>query len=163
MGIIDEDALFVDEGKTTYVLRPSEGAMLVSDRLNNAYIRSIFEDTFVVSGHQFMPFQASIDKEVQKLLNFIGVIVYPVCLALCTPVFLHHLVMEKETKLVENMKINGMKMYNYWLVNGVFNFCSYCITAILFWSFGRYVCDLDFFTDTNGRVLFEIYFIWGLC
>ena len=109
-----------------------------------------------------MPFHAQVDKEIGKLLNFVGAIVYPVCLALCIPVFIHHLVMEKEEKLVENMKINGMKMHNYWLVNGLVNFTSYALTAFCFVIFGRYVCDLDFFYKTHPRILFEVYFLWGL-
>ena len=56
--ISDEDALFVDQGKTTYVIRAAEAAMVLSDRMNNAYIRSVLNDTYVISGQQFMPFNA---------------------------------------------------------------------------------------------------------
>lgn len=37
--------------KTSYMVRPTEGALMLTDRMNNAYIRSIFDDTYVVSGH----------------------------------------------------------------------------------------------------------------
>ena len=121
------------------MIRPTEGALMLSDRMNNAYIRSIIDDTYVISGHQFMPFQAQVGTKVNKLLNFIGAIVYPVSLALCIPVFSHHFVLEKEEKLVENMKTNGMKMHNYWIVNGIFNFTTYAVTAFIFVWFGRYV------------------------
>lgn len=60
------------------------------------------------------------------------------------------------------MKINGMKMHNYWIVNGLFNFASYALTAVVFVVYGRYVCRLDFFEQTNMRVLIEVYFLWGL-
>jgi len=50
LGLVDEDALFVDSGKTTYMLRPAEAAMVLSDRMNNAYIRSVFDDTYIISG-----------------------------------------------------------------------------------------------------------------
>ena len=56
--------MFVDSGKTTFMLRGAEAAMVLSDRMNNAYLRSVFADTYVVSGQQFMPFHAQLDKEV---------------------------------------------------------------------------------------------------
>jgi hypothetical protein len=91
-----------------------------------------------------MPFRAEIDKEVQKIINFIGNVVFPVCIALCMPIFLHHLVMEKEFRLIDNMKTNGLKMYNYWVVNSLFSFTSYCVTAGLYVVVGRLLA-LDFF------------------
>lgn len=109
-----------------------------------------------------MPFHAQVDKEVQKIINLIGMITYPICLALMMPIFLHHFVMEKENKLVDNMKINGLKMYNYWIVNGLFNFTVYATTTILYVSFGRYIFKLDFFCDTHIFLFFEVYFMWGL-
>ena len=77
-------------------------------------------------------------------------LVYPVCISLCMPIFLHHLVMEKERKLVYNMKTNGLSMFNYYFVNSVFNYCSYAITAFIYWFVGRYVFELDFFKDSHA-------------
>lgn len=110
-----------------------------------------------------MPFHAQVDKEVQKILNLIGCVVYPVCLSLCMPIFLHHLVMEKEMKLIDNMKTNGLNMFNYYLVNGLYDYVSYAATAGLYWAVGRFMLNLDFFSLTNSWLLLEIYFAWGLC
>ena len=137
--------------------------MLLSDRMNNAYVRELFEDTVILSGQQYMPFHAQLDKEVQKIINFIGNVVYPVCMALCMPIFLHHLVMEKEKKLVDNMKTNGLNMFNYWLVNGLYNLASYSVTAFLYVLVGRYAFSIDFFTDTHVGLLAEVLSVWGLC
>jgi ATP-binding cassette subfamily A (ABC1) protein 3 len=92
-----------------------------------------------------------------------GCLTFPICLALCMPIFLHHFVMEKENKLVDNMKTNGLKMFNYWLINGVYNFISYLFTAILFFIFGRYVFDLDFFSNTHVIFFVILFIVWGLC
>ena len=46
----EEKRILEDTGNTTYIMRPSEGAMQLADRMNNAYIRSIFNDTYIVSG-----------------------------------------------------------------------------------------------------------------
>ena len=54
----------VDTGKTGYITRPAEGALALSDRMNQAYIRSIFPDTYIVSGQQFMPFKAELEKQL---------------------------------------------------------------------------------------------------
>jgi hypothetical protein len=50
--------VFVDSGKSTFVIRAPEAAMMVADRMNQAYLRLHFNDTYVVSGQQFMPFHA---------------------------------------------------------------------------------------------------------
>jgi hypothetical protein len=63
--------------------------------------------------------------------------------------FLCSLVIEKEMKIVENMKINGMKMSNYWLVNFLFFFMIYLLSAFLYWIAGRFVFDLSFFSKTD--------------
>jgi hypothetical protein len=162
LGLVEKDLTGKKPPKTNYMLRSPEGALMLSDRMNNAYIRSVFNDTYVISGQQFMPFNAQLDKEVQKIINFIGVISFPVCISLCLPVFLHHLVMEKETRLVDNMKINGLKMFNYWLVNGIYNFFSFALTAVCYIGFGRYV-DLNFFVDTHILIFVQLLFCWGLC
>jgi len=64
LGLVDEDAMFVDSGKTTFMIRAAEAAMVLADRMNNAYLRTVFDDTYIVSGQQFMPFHAQVDKEV---------------------------------------------------------------------------------------------------
>jgi ABC-type multidrug transport system ATPase subunit len=78
------------------------------------------------------------------------------------PVFIYQIVLEKETRLIENMKINGLKMSNYWIVNYLFNLSFYCATAILFMIFGGKIFKLQVFSDTNVWLLIAILFGWGL-
>jgi hypothetical protein len=68
--------------------------------------------------------------------------VFPLCMSMGLPVFLYQIVLEKETRLIENMKINGMKMSNYWKINYLFNLVFYMITALIFLFFGMTVFDL---------------------
>lgn len=110
-----------------------------------------------------MPFTVQMDKEVSKIVNWTGVCVFPICLAISLPVILHALVSEKELRQVENMKINGMKMRNYWIVNGIYYFGIYLITMVVYLFFGRYVCNLIVFTDTHMGLYFELLCCWGLC
>lgn len=110
-----------------------------------------------------MPFTPSIDIELERLINLIGLTVFPACLCLALPVYLYNLILEKETKLVEIMKINGMKMYNYWFINFVFFFLIYSITAGIYWFAGAVVFKLNFFSETSWQMMIILYFGWGIC
>lgn len=110
-----------------------------------------------------MPYEPTIDAELERVLNIIGLAVFPCCLSLCLPVFIYALVMEKETKLVETMKINGMKMKWYWSVNFCFFFAIYLITATVYWFTGAYIFQLSFFSSTHPLILFTLFVAWGLC
>jgi|TARA_B110000285_G_scaffold197722_1_gene229614 hypothetical protein len=55
-----------------------------------------------------MPFKPDLRKEAQKLVSAAGYVVLPVLQSLSTPVFLYNIVLEKEFRLIENMKINGL-------------------------------------------------------
>lgn len=88
--------------------------------------------------------------------------VLPICMSMALPVFIYQVVLEKETRLIENMKINGMKMANYWIVNYLFNLGFYCATALLFLFFGIKIFKLQVFSDTAISILLVVLFGWGL-
>lgn len=47
------------------------------------------------------------------------------------------------------MKMNGMKMSDYWIVTFIFNGLMTVLTFGLFILVGYYIIDLAFFTQTN--------------
>ena len=145
IGFVDPNSHFLDVGNTTYILRQVEAAMILSHYINNAYIHNEFEDTYIVAGHMFMPFTVRLDKELQKIVNFMGVIVFPICLSLAMPVLIYNLVLEKELRLLENMKINGLNVSTYWMVTGLYNLILYWGTCVAFWFCGRYIFDISLF------------------
>ena len=110
-----------------------------------------------------MPFTVQMDKELSKIINWTGVCVFPICLTISLPVILHNLVNEKEQRLVENMKINGMKMRNYWIVSGIYYFGIYALRICVYLFTGRYICELNVFTDTHMGLYLELLGCWGLC
>lgn len=55
-----------------------------------------------------MPFKPQVRNEALKILNTLGIIIFPVGLSLSMPAFLYTIVLEKENRLLENMKINGL-------------------------------------------------------
>ena len=61
------------------------------------------------------------------------------------------------------MKINGMKMSYYYLVNFVFNFIVYLITITVYWGVAAFVFKMNFFVKTDWRLLALVFFGWGLC
>lgn len=114
------------------------------------------------SGIQFMPFKPNFDLEINRLVNVVGLLVYPFGLCLLLPIMIYSIVIEKEKKLIETMKINGLKMYNYWAINFAFNFGIYCITVAIYYAAG-FLLDLKFFTHTDPKIMLTVFLGWGLC
>lgn len=135
-----------DTGNTSYVMRPSEGALSLMDRMNQAYLRSIFNDTILLTGQQVIPFKPDVKDNVAKVMDAMGGITYPLYLSLSLPVFLYTIVLEKEQRLIETMKINGLKMSNYWKVNFFFNLAMFLMVMTIYLGFGKFVSGLNYFT-----------------
>jgi len=95
-------------------------------------------------------------------MNVGTVIIVPVSLCMGFPVFLLSIVSEKEKRLIEIMKINGMKMSNYWMVSYFFNYLLYTVVIFVFMFWGRYVFRFNMFTNTNFLLLFIIFNGWGM-
>jgi len=69
----------------------------------------------------------------------LGAGLFPISLCLLLPVFIYNIVLEKEQKLIEIMKMNGMKMINYWIINFLFNFIIYFLCVFVFCLTGALV------------------------
>lgn len=92
----------------------------------------------IVDGIQIFPTSTKIDHIIDLLVSQgLGNII-PMALGMAFPVFLHTLVMEKETRLLDTMKINGMRMSNYWLVSFVFYQLYYLCIAFVLYYLGAY-------------------------
>jgi len=102
-------------------------------------------------------------KEALKVINALGAMAFPVALSLSMPAFLYTIVLEKESRLIENMKINGLQMVNYWFVGFIFNFGYQFIILISYLLFGRFATGISFFTETHFGVVLLAYSAWGMC
>ncbi len=58
------------------------------------------------------------------------------------------------------MKMNGMKITNYWLVFFTFNLLLCIITNLVFFFLGAFVLDTNFFTKTSPLLLIVVAFGW---
>ena len=131
--------------------------------MSKAYLYKHNPKIVLLSGSQYMPFTTSEDTFIMKAMNILGATLYPIALSVIFPVFLYTLVLEKEERLREMMKMNGMKIKNYWLVNYLWNAALYLVSASIFLIFGTKILKVPFFVETNSFVLFSTVFGWGLC
>ena len=99
---------------------------------------------------------------IDSLVNIVGATIFPLALSLLFPVFLYAIVLEKEEKLIQMMKMNGMSMTYYWLVTFIFNLILSLITGIIFYMFGYFLLKNTFFTQTPFTLMFIILFGWML-
>jgi hypothetical protein len=60
------------------------------------------------------------------------------------------------------MRMNGMKMKNYWFVNFLFSFLISLITNLVFYVFGYFFMDNALFQSTGKDVLFVVLIGWIL-
>lgn len=145
------------------LLTITDGMLTLMDMIHQAYFRTLFKDTEILTLVQYMPIQLQAKAELDRLLNIMGASLYPIALSLLLPVFMYSVVLEKEEKLQDFMKMNGMKISNYWVVGFCFNFVIYAITVIIFMVFGILVVNLQFFTQTSPALLVILLTGWGIC
>lgn len=119
------------------------------DLFNKAYFRKFFDNVVVMCGLQLMPYNQDDSGNIQRIINLAGATFYPLAISLLMPLFMYTIILEKEGKLIEIMKINGMKMRNYWLSLFTYDFILYFITIFVFYFSGSILMRLSFFTDTN--------------
>ena len=129
---------------------------------NKAYINKLFPNITIINGLQLMPIALEDNEEnIQRIINVVGTIFYPMSISLLMPLFMYNIVIEKERQLIEIMRINGLKMRNYWISYFIFNYILYLITIIFFIIFGTFVFGLNLFKDSSFLLIFLTVFIWG--
>ena len=104
-----------------------------------------------------MPLLGQESSFIMTLINLAGSGLYPLSLSLLLPVFMYAIVLEKEEKLLEMMKMNGLRMRYYWGVNFLFDFLLYFVTAFIFLIFGGLIMKINFFTSTSLGLLVLFY------
>lgn len=123
------------------------------DMMSRRYLQMANQDIFLLSGVMRMPNVEGATFYMQKAISLAGSFLYPVALSLLLPIFLSSLVLEKEEGLRGMMKMNGLKMRNYWLVHYIWNLGIYYIVIAFFWGLGRFHLQFQFFIDTNSAIL----------
>ena len=145
------------------VLTIQNGALWLVDILNKAYIRTFLPNLYIFTGVQIMPIEINNEDTIEKLINFVGVIFFPVSVSLLMPLFMYTIVLEKESKIIEMMKINGLKMKYYWFCMFIQNMTIYSFIMLIFFFFSYVVFRFNIFTHTSLLLQLIIYIGWGLC
>jgi len=130
--------------------------------MSKSYLRTITNQTNLLSGLQSMPISQDTSNLLNMIFSLIGATLYPIALSLMLPVFMYVIVLEKEERLQEMMKMNGLKMRYYWLINYLWNLIMYCASVTVFILFGQFVLEISFFTETGTGPMLVMLFGWGL-
>lgn len=56
-----------------------------------------------------------------------------------------------------------MRMTYYWLVNFMFNLSIFLVTVAIYWLTAAFWFKMNFFVNTDWKLLSLIFFGWGLC
>ena len=100
---------------------------------------------------------------IEMLINIVSTIIFPLSLSLLLPVFLYNVVLEKETKIIQMMRMNGLGIMTYWLINFVFCFMFCIITFGIFYAFGVWIMGNAFFVNTSALLMWVILVGWAIC
>lgn len=97
---------------------------------------------------------------VRSVLDFIGISLFPYLLMIHMFIIVSILVYENEKKLRMIMKMMGLQMKVYWLVNYLFYLCQYSIMIGMMWLMGM-AADVQMFTLHDSILVFLFLFSWG--
>ena len=92
--------------------------------------------------------------------NLVAEIFFPFSVSFLLPVFVYAIVIEKELRLREIMKMMGMRMGAYWMGMNLTNAAFFVITTFFFCVIG-YALDFGMFTQVSFPVWFVLFVLWG--
>lgn len=90
------------------------------------------------------------DRDINKVIltnifELLNIIFYPFAIGLALPIILSSLALEKEEKIKDLMKINGMSLSKYYFANFIFWFIFLCILCLIFFVSGNLLLKDGFF------------------
>eukprot|EP01133_Synstelium_polycarpum_P009020 gene9020-10578_t len=133
----------------------------IINAMHNALFRAYTQNptASIVTGMKEFPYHANEEKKdmIQPQENFW----YLFMMSFCMVVFTSNVVYEKENRLRESMKMSGLRMRIYWLVQYIFNFTLYMIIVFVAIAFA-YIMKFRFFTQTSFTVYFVLFLLFGM-
>ena len=154
-----------NENTKGYELFPSAvtGSMWEMGIFNKAYTNYLFPNVTIISGIQILPIGPE-DNEVnvQRIAGIVTFGIYPLSISLLIPLFIHNIVYEREKKIIELLKINGVKMKNYWISNFIFNYIVYLLMVIPFYMSEALLSNLNILKNTNFSLILVTLLGWGI-
>ena len=128
--------------------------------LNSAYIKHNFNTT-VISGINYYPYKIPFKEYMDRVTVFVSHVL-PAAMIMGMPMFLINIVSEKEKRLIENMKINGMNMSYYWVATYAWFYMYYTLVQLTFFFVGKYVFTITFMKYTSPAILLTVLNGWTM-
>ena len=154
-----------NENTKGYELFPSAvtGSMWEMGIFNKAYTNYLFPNVTIISGIQILPIGPQ-DNEVnvQRIAGIVTFGIYPISISLLIPLFIHNIVYEREKQIIELLKINGVKMKNYWISNFIFNYIIYLLMVIPFYMSEALLSNLNILGNTSFSLILVTLLGWGI-
>lgn len=107
------------------------------------------------------------DRQYNKLIlssmfQLLNIIFYPFAIGLCLPIILSSLALEKEERVQDLLKINGMSMKKFYFSNLLFWFLFCSIVTLIFFISGNLILDDGFFKNNSGWDFLVFSIGWNL-
>jgi ABC-type multidrug transport system ATPase subunit len=96
------------------------------------------------------------------MFQLLNIVFYPFALGLCLPIILGALALEKEEKIQDLLKINGMSMRKFYISNLMFWFLFCSIVCLVFFLSGYLILDDGFFSKNNPLDFLVFSIGWNL-
>ena len=97
-----------------------------------------------------------------NMFQLLNIIFYPFAIGMGLPIILTTLAMEKEEKIRDLLKINGMSMFKYYLSNFVFWFIFLSIINTVFFVGGYFMLNDGFFYNNSVGEIIAFCFGWSV-
>lgn len=138
-------------------------ALLQQTQLSNGILRNGnvagLGNAQITQGFRILP-QVVNTKIVSNFAGVIGVILFPFGVSFLLPIFAILLIQDKEQRILIMMKMNGMKVWTYYVSQYIVFTILYWISMTFFIIAGR-IFKLSLFTLTKPNVIFLVFFVWG--
>lgn len=95
---------------------------------------------------------------IVDLNDVVGPMLIPFALTFLIPVFMHTIVLEKENRVREMMKMMGLGMPTYWIINYLFDYVLYSMVLFLFIIL-EYIVKVRMVTQSRYLLFLVFYFI----
>ncbi|ELR11324.1 ABC transporter A family protein [Acanthamoeba castellanii str. Neff] len=92
--------------------------------------------------------------------SFTATLTYPLIMSWLLPVYVYNIVLEKQEKLREMMKMMGLKMINYWIVTFLYNAILYLAVLVIVYCFS-YGFGFAIFTQGSVPATLFLFLLWG--
>lgn len=140
---------------------PKSAVNMLLYTILNTFAKYVFNNEFFELRGYFQEFPSIQLKRDLEISSILAAFLFPFAFSFLFPVYVYGIVHEKQEKLREIMKMNGLKMKMYWIINYLYNLVLYSTVTLVVIIIGI-IFGLPFFTKTSGLLTILLFLGWGL-